>query len=60
MMKIKAMTVLGILLVILVLVFIIRFVIGGPEDNWICTESGWVKHGNPSSQMPGSSCNPVK
>jgi uncharacterized protein len=46
--------------VILILVFgiilLLRFVIGGPEDNWICVNNQWVKHGNPSQPMPTSGC----
>ena len=34
----------------------LRLVIGGPEDDWICVENQWVKHGNPSFVMPESGC----
>jgi len=34
----------------------LRFVIGGPEDDWICVENQWVKHGNPSFPMPTKGC----
>lgn len=34
----------------------LRFVIGGPEDDWICVENQWVKHGNPSFPMPTGGC----
>jgi len=43
-------------LVIIFLVLAIRFVFGGPEDDWICQEGTWVKHGNPSKPMPIISC----
>lgn len=33
-----------------------RFVVGGPEDDWICENGGWVRHGNPSMQMPDYNC----
>ncbi len=36
--------------------FFIRFVIGGPEDNWICRQGQWVKHGVPSAPMPSEPC----
>jgi hypothetical protein len=26
------------------------------EDGWICVDGNWVKHGNPSAQMPTSGC----
>jgi len=47
-------------IIILVLIFVawafLRFVIGGPEDTWICDNGQWVKHGNPKALMPDSSC----
>lgn len=38
------------------LILIVRFVIGGPEDTWICSAGQWVKHGNPISAMPEGKC----
>jgi len=26
------------------------------EDDWICGDNGWVKHGNPSAPMPMEAC----
>jgi len=26
------------------------------EDNWICQDGKWVKHGHPSSSMPLEQC----
>ena len=26
------------------------------EDDWLCTDQGWVKHGNPSAAMPTEPC----
>ena len=46
------------LLVIISLVLFLRFVVGGPEDDWICENGQWVKHGNPSSPKPESDCRP--
>jgi hypothetical protein len=37
-------------------VILVRFGPGGPEDDWICVDKTWVKHGNPSSPMPESGC----
>jgi len=34
----------------------IRFFAGGPEDDWICVNGQWVKHGNPSSEKPTTGC----
>jgi hypothetical protein len=37
--------------------FILRFVVGGSEDDWICVQGQWVKHGVPSAPMPTGGCN---
>lgn len=29
------------------------------EDDWICKEGNWVKHGNPSASMPSEPCNQI-
>jgi len=42
--------------VILCLWLFLRFVIGGPEDTWICVDNEWVKHGAPSAAMPTEPC----
>jgi len=42
-------------LIILVLVIvIIRFSL--PEDNWICQNGAWIKHGNPRQNQPTTIC----
>ena len=43
-------------LVTIICLGIIRFVIGGDEDDWICENGDWVRHGNPSAPMPLSNC----
>lgn len=53
-------TIAGILIFVCVLfaaLLALRFVFGGPEDDWICEVGGWEKHGNPSSPMPSEPCN---
>lgn len=40
--------------------FAARFLFGGDEDTWICSEGQWVKHGNPSASMPQTDCGDVK
>lgn len=30
-----------------------------PEDTWLCDKGGWIKHGNPSSEMPTTPCGDV-
>lgn len=47
------------LLLIVGIVVVLRFFVGGPEDNWICQGGSWVKHGNPSAPMPTGSCGPA-
>lgn len=39
--------------------FLLRFVIGGPEDDWICQSGQWAKHGNPSAPKPTGTCGPI-
>ena len=57
-MKRKTLINIGAIVVLLITaVFVLRFVFGGPEDDWICTDKGWVMHGNPSSPMPATDCN---
>jgi hypothetical protein len=41
---------------VVILILIVRFVLGGPEDNWICQKGIWVKHGNPSTPAPTTPC----
>lgn len=45
-----------ILFISLSAVFILRFLIGGNEDSWICQDGKWIKHGNPSEPKPLVSC----
>jgi hypothetical protein len=45
----------GLVLIIGAWLFL-RFIIGGPEDTWICVENQWVKHGNPSFPTPTKGC----
>jgi hypothetical protein len=35
-------------------IFGLRFLSG--EDNWICENGKWIKHGNPSASMPTTPC----
>lgn len=44
------------LLLVIAVWFFVRFVIGGSEDDWICVEGQWVKHGYPSAPMPEGEC----
>lgn len=48
-----AILILSIILVLLG-IFTLRLLSG--EDNWICENGQWVKHGNPSAPMPEKEC----
>ena len=37
-------------------VLVLRFAVGGSEDTWICKDGQWVKHGNPSQPQPVIPC----
>ena len=41
---------------VVVLVLAVRFFWGGPEDNWICVNGVWTKHGNPRVPAPTTIC----
>lgn len=48
--------ILGFIFIIVVGFMSARLIIGGSEDNWICSKGQWVKHGNPSKPMPTNQC----
>lgn len=52
----KNILLVGIILVLIIVWLGIRFVIGGPEDDWICSNGQWVKHGNPRAPKPINDC----
>jgi len=39
---------------IIVLILLVRIFSG--EDNWVCSNGKWIKHGNPSDSMPNQQC----
>lgn len=45
-----------VLFLIIALWMFLRFVIGGPEDDWICVNDQWVRHGSPRAPMPTEGC----
>jgi hypothetical protein len=49
-----------ILPMMMLLILVLRFVVGGPEDSWICVNNQWVKHGDPSSPQPTGVCGTIK
>jgi len=46
----------GIIILVLLAIFSLRFILGGSEDDWICVNGEWVKHGAPSAPKPEGSC----
>jgi len=55
-MKKKRLRVLLLVLVVIIAWLVVRFVIGGPEDDWICEKGEWVKHGSPDEPKPTGGC----
>jgi hypothetical protein len=50
---------LGIIVLLVILlgiagIFLLRLASG--EDNWICVNNQWIKHGNPSTSAPKTGC----
>ena len=43
-----------VIIAIIVAILGVRFFSG--EDDWICQNGEWVKHGNPSTEKPTISC----
>ena len=52
----KVIIIFGILIVFIAVVFSLRFLLGGSEDNWLCRSGEWVKHGNPRVPPPAMPC----
>ena len=52
----KVLKILGFVLVLVGVVLVLRFVLGGNEDTWVCQDGQWVKHGNPSEPQPAITC----
>ena len=44
------------LIIIIGIIFFLRFIVGGPEDSWICDKGVWVEHGKPSYPKPEDPC----
>lgn len=55
-MKKRILTIIIIVVAVVGLWAFLRFVVGGPEDTWICQDGQWVKHGVPSAPMPNKPC----
>jgi hypothetical protein len=52
--KKRKLMVIGLIVAILFVFIVIRFV--GSEDNWICQDGKWIKHGNPRMPKPTVTC----
>jgi len=52
----KVLKIFFILVLAIFAVFVLRFVFGGPEDTWLCSNGQWVKHGSPSALKPTELC----
>lgn len=46
--------IIAIIILILFIIFSVRFLSG--EDNWVCKDGKWQKHGNPNSPQPIEQC----
>ncbi|MEA3398377.1 MAG: GerMN domain-containing protein [Patescibacteria group bacterium] len=44
------------LIIFIAIIFGWRFLFGGSEDNWLCQDGEWIKHGSPSAPRPTSGC----
>jgi hypothetical protein len=52
-------TIIGISIIVIAVFALIaaaRFVFGGPEDTWICTNGQWAMHGKPIATKPTTPC----
>ncbi|MFH1523264.1 MAG: M23 family metallopeptidase [Patescibacteria group bacterium] len=49
-----------IIIVIFLSTLLFKFIIGGSEDNWICVDGEWTRHGNPSAPPPSEGCGEEK
>jgi len=45
---------LGVAVALLAIIFMLRLFSG--EDDWICQNGVWVKHGQPAKEQPDSPC----
>ena len=53
----KIISIIGVVIGGIVAIFLmLRLIYGGPEDFWMCTENGWVKHGSPRDPKPRTEC----
>ncbi len=53
----KIVTIFAVVVFVVLALLFLRFVIGGAEDEWICDNGNWVKHGHPDVPAPEEPCN---
>jgi len=53
-MKKSTKIMIGVLITLAIIIIGARIIT--PEDTWICSDGEWIKHGNPSSEMPTTIC----
>lgn len=44
------------IIITFIIIIIVFVLLRGNEDDWICQNGNWVKHGNPSQPAPTSFC----
>lgn len=59
-MKKTIITIIVIFIGLVAVAAFLRFVIGGSEDDWICVDGEWVKHGEPAAPKPTTGCSEEK
>jgi len=59
-MKKTLLFILGIVIIFSLGMLSARFFFGGNEDTWICENNEWIKHGNPSMEMPKEGCGTIE
>lgn len=52
----KQLIFISVLAIFITAVLGMRFMVEGSEDAWICENGRWVRHGNPSGEMPVNGC----
>ena len=50
----KKITFISLAVIILIIIFILRSL--SLEDNWVCQDGSWIKHGNPKQEKPSTLC----
>ena len=55
----KSFKIFLLILAIILVLFSLRFILGGSEDDWICVGGEWIKHGVPSAPKPETGCGEI-